>query len=143
MGSPGAVRQLPQTSIVLFDGVCNLCSGAVQFIVRRDPTGIYKFASLQSEISKQLLANRGIEFSNLSTLLLLRGDKVFIKSDAALEIARNLTGLWPLCYAFKIIPRFIRNPVYDWVARNRYRWFGKRETCWLPADNWKDRFLDP
>ncbi|QOI97778.1 MAG: thiol-disulfide oxidoreductase DCC family protein [Flammeovirgaceae bacterium] len=142
MGSLGAISQPPHTSVVLFDGVCNLCSGAVQFILKRDPEGTFRFASLQSEISKQLLANRGFEFSELNTLVLIKDQKIFTKSDAALEIARNLTGLWPLCYVFKIIPRVIRNPVYDWIARNRYRWFGKRETCWLPSVKWKDRFLD-
>jgi predicted DCC family thiol-disulfide oxidoreductase YuxK len=74
--------------------------------------------------------------------VLIKGENCFTKSDAALEIARNLSGLWPVLYAFKILPRFIRNPVYDWIARNRYRWFGKRETCWLPSDKWKARFLD-
>jgi predicted DCC family thiol-disulfide oxidoreductase YuxK len=132
----------PVQPVVLFDGECNLCSGAVQFILKRDPAGKFRFASLQSDTGRQLLSKRDLDVQGLQTIVLIKGENCFTKSDAALEIARNLSGLWPVLYAFKILPRFIRNPVYDWIARNRYRWFGKRETCWLPSDKWKARFLD-
>jgi predicted DCC family thiol-disulfide oxidoreductase YuxK len=141
MGSPGSMSR-PVQPVVLFDGECNLCSGAVQFILKRDPAGKFRFASLQSDTGRQLLSKRDLDVQGLQTIVLIKGENCFTKSDAALEIARNLSGLWPVLYAFKILPRFIRNPVYDWIARNRYRWFGKRETCWLPSDKWKARFLD-
>lgn len=142
MGSPDSINPSSDHSIVLFDGVCNLCSGAVQFILKRDPGGKFKFASLQSDVGQQFSIKLGIDPASLRTIILIKGEKHFLKSDAALEIARSLSGLWPLLYVFKVIPRFIRNPVYDWISRNRYRWFGKREMCWLPTDNWKSRFLD-
>lgn len=143
MGSPGSINPSATPSIVLFDGVCNLCSGAVQFILKRDPNGKFRFTSLQSDVGKQFSSKLGIDPTSLQTIILIKGEKHFLKSDAALEITRGLSGLWPLLYALKVIPRFIRNPVYDWVSRNRYRWFGKREMCWLPTDKWKSRFLDP
>jgi predicted DCC family thiol-disulfide oxidoreductase YuxK len=142
MGSPGAIGKANTPSLVLFDGLCNLCSASVQFILKRDPATNFHFASLQSEAGRQVLVKLGRDPSDLHTIVLVKGEKIFFKSDAALEIARGLSGLWPLLYVFKIVPRFIRNPVYDWIARHRYRWFGKRETCWLPSEKWKNRFLD-
>jgi predicted DCC family thiol-disulfide oxidoreductase YuxK len=142
MGSPGAIGTATTPSLVFFDGLCNLCSASVRFIIQRDPAGKFKFASLQSEVVRQWLVKLGHDPAVLHTIVLVKGEKMFFKSDAALEIARCLSGLWPVLYVFKIVPRFIRNPVYDWIARNRYRWFGKRETCWLPSEKWKGRFLD-
>jgi predicted DCC family thiol-disulfide oxidoreductase YuxK len=142
MGSPGAIGTSGMPSLVLFDGLCNLCSASVQFILKRDLAGNFRFASLQSETGRQELTKQGFDPSGLHSIVLVKGATSFIKSDAALEIARGLSGFWPMLYVFKIIPRFIRNPVYDWIARNRYRWFGKQETCWLPSEKWKERFLD-
>lgn len=142
MGSPGPIKSPSQPPVVLFDGVCNLCSSSVQFILKRDPSGKFRFASLQSDVGRQFLSKAGLSTSVLHTLILIKGDTYFYKSDAALEITRHLSGLWPVLYVFKGIPRFIRNGVYDWISRNRYRWFGKQQVCWLPSDEWKSRFLD-
>lgn len=130
-----------ENSIILFDGVCNLCSGAVQFILRRDHKKHFVFASLQSEVGKTLLSEYKVNTS-IETIILLQNNKWFSQSSAALEIARKLPGAWPLLYAFKIVPPFIRDGVYDWISRNRYRFFGKKESCMIPTPEWKNRFLD-
>ncbi len=134
-------RVQDQHDIILFDGVCNLCDQAVNFIIQRDPNDRFKVASLQDDISKKLLKGYQIDESYLDSIVLIRGNEVFYKSRAALEIARKLKGPWPLSYAFIIIPNFIRDPLYDWIANNRYRWFGKRETCRMPTDEDKQKFL--
>jgi predicted DCC family thiol-disulfide oxidoreductase YuxK len=128
--------------IVLFDGVCNLCSGAVQFIIARDSRSRFQFSSLQSAFAQRELSNRGLGGRPLSTIVLLKEGKTLQKSDAVLEIARHLGGAWPVLYAFKVIPRVIRDYVYDVIARNRYRWFGKKDACWLPTPALRARFLD-
>jgi predicted DCC family thiol-disulfide oxidoreductase YuxK len=126
----------------LFDGVCNLCSGSVQFIIKRDPKAKFKFASLQSAFGQQQLEKLGLDKSSLYSIILLKEDKVYQRSDAALEIARHLRSLWPLFYAFKILPRFMRDGMYNWIAQNRYRWFGRKDACWLPSPHLKSRFID-
>lgn len=130
-----------QENLVLFDGVCNLCNGAVLFIIKRDKKKKFLFASLQSPIAKQKLADRNSS-SNLETIVLLSGNSCYQRSDAALEIARQLSGLWPALYVFKIVPRFIRDAVYDWIAHNRYRFFGKKDACMIPTPDLKSRFID-
>ncbi len=128
--------------IILFDGVCNVCSGAVQFVIKHDPKHQFRFASLQSELGKQILAENKLNTPEVDSIVLWEDGKVSIKSTAALKIARKLNGLWPSLYGFMIIPAFIRNAVYDWVARNRYQWFGKKETCWIPTKELSALFLD-
>ncbi|QDH79943.1 DUF393 domain-containing protein [Echinicola soli] len=130
-----------QYDIVLFDGVCNLCNRAVDFIIQHDPRNNFKLASLQDDLSKKLLKDKNLNESYLDSIVLLRRDKVYYKSRAALEIAKRLKGLWPLFYIFIIIPPFLRDPLYDWIARNRYKWFGKRETCRFPTEEDKMKFL--
>ncbi|AGA79031.1 thiol-disulfide oxidoreductase DCC family protein [Echinicola vietnamensis] len=127
--------------IVLFDGVCNLCNQAVDFIIQRDPKNHFKLASLQDDLSKKLLKGKNLDESYLDSIVLLQNDQVYYKSRAALEIAKKLNGLWPLLYVFIVIPRFLRDPLYDWIARNRYKWFGKRETCRFPTEEDKMKFL--
>jgi len=131
-----------KSPILLFDGVCNLCNASVQWVLKRDRKGIFKFAALQSETGQRLLQQFGFSQENFDTVVLVDGEKVFTRSDAPLEIARRLGGLWSLFFVFKIIPRFLRDAVYNWVARNRYRWFGRKEECMLPRPEWKNRFLD-
>lgn len=128
--------------IILFDGVCNLCKSSVQFIIKRDSASHFMFASLQSEFGKQQLMRFGIPVQELNSVLLIQEDRLHQKSDAALEISRRLDGLWWLLYGFKIVPSFIRDIVYDFIARNRYRWFGKEETCMVPTPELKSRFIN-
>ncbi|GAB3657836.1 thiol-disulfide oxidoreductase DCC family protein [Echinicola sediminis] len=127
--------------IVLFDGVCNLCNKAVDFIIQRDSNNHFKLASLQDEVSKKLLKEKKLNEDYLDSIILLKDNKVYYKSRAALEIAKKLQGLWPLLYAFIIVPPFLRDPIYDWIAKNRYKWFGKRETCRFPTEEDKKKFL--
>ncbi len=127
--------------IILFDGVCNLCNGAVQFVILRDPKNRFSFASLQSDFGRHQLRQWGLPERALNSVMLLKDQRLFQKSDAALEIARHLSGGWPLFYACKIVPRFLRDGLYDWVARHRYRWFGRRDECLLPKPEWQARFL--
>jgi predicted DCC family thiol-disulfide oxidoreductase YuxK len=128
--------------IVMFDGVCNLCNDAVDFIIVRDKNDKFKFGALQEETSKEILKDFNVKEDYLDSIILIREDKIFYKSKAALEIARNLSGLWPLFYGLVIIPAFLRDPIYDWIARNRYKWFGKRETCRFPSEEERAKFLE-
>ncbi len=126
--------------IILFDGICNLCNKSVQFIIRNDKKNKFVFASLQSEIATQLL--REIDIKNsLDTIILLKGKSHFVKSDAVLEIAKNLGGVWALFYAFKIFPKFLRDAAYTYIANRRYSWFGKRKSCMLPSRDLRYKFL--
>jgi predicted DCC family thiol-disulfide oxidoreductase YuxK len=124
--------------VVLFDGVCNLCNGAVRFILARDPHGRFRFASLQSEAARRLLGGDHAAAS----IILLEAGRTYTRSAAALRIARELRFPWPLIYAFIAVPRPLRDLVYDWVARHRYAWFGKRESCLLPAPEVRGRYLE-
>ncbi len=124
--------------IILFDGVCNLCNGAVTFIIDRDPKGVFAFAPLQSDVAYDLI---GSAADRLESLVLVEGDTHYTESTAALRIARRLRGPWPLLYGLIIVPRALRDSVYRLVARNRYRWFGKRDSCRVPTPELRERFL--
>lgn len=127
--------------IVLFDGVCNLCNASVNFIIDRDAKAVFKFASLQSDFGQKILNENQLKQADFDSILLLKEDKILKKSDAALEIARNLEGWWKFFYVLKVIPKFIRDFGYDLIAKNRYRIFGKSETCRIPTAELKARFL--
>jgi predicted DCC family thiol-disulfide oxidoreductase YuxK len=127
--------------IVLFDGVCNLCSTSVQFILQRDPAGRFRFASLQSDLAQRLLTEHGLDPKALDSVVVVDGDRLYRESDAALRIARDLKGAWKALTVFRVIPRPVRDWAYRLIARNRYRWFGKSETCWLPTPELRGRFL--
>ena len=130
------------SGIVLFDGVCNLCSASVTFILKRDPKGLFRFAALQSEAGRNIFEKFGIPFAEPpASIVLVEGGKAYSESTAALRIARRLSGLWPLLYAGIVIPRPIRDAAYRWVARNRYRWFGKKDACMVPTPELRSRFL--
>lgn len=135
------MKESADTAIILFDGVCNLCERSVQFIINRDPKGYFKFASLQSTIAKELMAKHGLDPKDLEQAVLIENGKAYTHSTASLRITRHLSGAWPLVYGFILVPRFIRNAVYRWIARNRYRWFGQKEACALPSPENKARFL--
>jgi predicted DCC family thiol-disulfide oxidoreductase YuxK len=138
----GADRALSDKPIVLFDGVCNLCNSSVLFIVKRDSQSKLKFASLQSDYGAEQMKRFNLPPSSLNSVLLIKSGQLFQKSNAALEIARMLDGMWPGMYAFKIVPLFIRDFIYDWIAKNRYRWFGKKEECMIPTPEMKARFVN-
>tara|TARA_R110000751_G_scaffold82072_3_gene165276 strand:+ start:1271 stop:1669 length:399 start_codon:yes stop_codon:yes gene_type:complete len=131
-----------ESKIILFDGVCNLCNGAINFIIKRNSKANLKFASLQSDTGKQLLKEYNIDPLKTDSIVLIDSNKAFLKSDAALRIAKDLDDAYPLLYSFIIIPAFIRNSIYDLIARNRYKWFGKKESCMIPTPDLKSRFLD-
>jgi predicted DCC family thiol-disulfide oxidoreductase YuxK len=129
--------------VILFDGLCNLCAGSVRFVLERDPAGAFDFASLQSEAARRLIANAGRSPAELpDSIVLIDTHGVHLRSDAALRIAARLRQPWPLLAAFRILPRALRDVVYDFVARRRYGWFGKRESCLVPSPNLRARFLD-
>jgi len=125
--------------IIFFDGICNLCNSSVQFIIKRDKEARFKFITLQSEKARKLL--KPFEDLQEDSVLYLKNGKLYKRSSAALQICRKLDGLWPVLSVLIIIPRCIRDTVYDWIAKNRYRWFGKRAVCMVPEEGMKDRFL--
>lgn len=127
--------------IVLFDGVCNFCNGTVQFVIKNDPAKRFKFAALQSETGQTLLQKHGFSLSDFDTFVLVDGDRAYTKSGAALRMARGLKMPWPLLYGFIIVPAFIRDAAYSLVARNRYKWFGKKDACMIPDPGQRDRFI--
>ncbi|WP_017690002.1 thiol-disulfide oxidoreductase DCC family protein [Paenibacillus sp. PAMC 26794] len=127
--------------IVLVDGVCHFCQGLTKWIIKRDQEGKYHFASLQSDVAKELLKKGNLSTDSMDTFVLIENGKYYTRSTAALRLAKGLKFPYPLLYVFIIVPKFIRNAVYNWVARNRYRWFGKDEACMLPTPEIKDRFL--
>jgi predicted DCC family thiol-disulfide oxidoreductase YuxK len=137
----GTVDKVIPKQTILFDGVCNLCNSSVQFVINRDPHRSFQFAALQSISGKALLQQHHLPEANLYSVILIREGTVYQRSSAALQIARGLTGWWPLLYAFIIVPPFIRNAVYDWIASNRYRWFGEKNECMIPTPELKSRFL--
>ncbi len=128
--------------ILLFDGICNLCNGFVQFVISRDSRAVFRFAALQSEIGRELAEKAGLPSSSLSTVVLYENNRFYTHSDVGLRVARRLDGLWPAFYIFVVLPKFIRDAIYNWVARHRYRWFGKRESCMVPTPELRSRFLD-
>jgi predicted DCC family thiol-disulfide oxidoreductase YuxK len=127
--------------VILFDGVCNLCNNSVQFVISHDPEGRFRFAALQSASGQSLLRERHLDPETFTSIVLIMNGRVYQRSRAALEIARRLSGLWPLIYAFIIVPPFVRDWVYDWIAANRYKWFGKRNECMIPTPELRSRFL--
>jgi predicted DCC family thiol-disulfide oxidoreductase YuxK len=128
--------------VILFDGVCNLCNGFVQFVLKRDKKKQFQFASLQSKYGTELSTHFNLPLAKPETIVLYDGDKIFTESDAVLKIVGSLNGIWKTTIALYIIPRFIRNWFYRLVARNRYKIFGKREQCMVPDENVKGRFVD-
>jgi len=127
--------------IILFDGVCNLCNNSVQFILKRDLEGKFKFASLQGNTGRALRNQYDIG-PDLSSFILVENNKLYTKSTAALHVCKHLNGSWKMLQIFLFVPRSIRDTLYDIVAKNRYKWFGKNEHCMLPSPKWKNRFLD-
>jgi predicted DCC family thiol-disulfide oxidoreductase YuxK len=128
--------------LILFDGVCHLCAWAVRFIIKRDPRSVFRFTPLQSELGRRLLAQHHINPVSTDSFVLIEDGAAYTESTAALRVARRLNGAWPLCYAAIILPRFVRDPVYRFIARHRYRWFGKQDSCMMPTAELRARFLE-
>ena len=129
--------------IILFDGVCNVCNGFVQFVIKRDKEDLFRYASLQSEIGQKLLSERNIDTKKIDSVILIEpGVAYFIKSDAALQIGRYLKGYRTLSKLLNLIPKGLRNIIYDFIARYRYAWFGKKDECMIPTPAVKAKFLD-
>lgn len=127
--------------IIIFDGVCNLCNGAVNFIIKRDARGVFKFAPMQSEIAQKLMLQYQVQELSNDSFLLIKNGQCFLRTNAALEITKELDGFWFMFRSFKILPAVIRDYFYRLLARNRYRLFGKQDTCRLPTKEERDRFL--
>jgi predicted DCC family thiol-disulfide oxidoreductase YuxK len=128
-------------SIILFDGICNFCNASVNKIIEHDKKNVFKFAAIQSEAGKIILTEFSIDTSKTDSILLIENNTIFTKSTAVLKIAKQLSGLYKLSYAFIIIPPFIRNAIYDFIAKNRYKWFGKKESCMIPTKEVSGKFL--
>lgn len=128
-------------AIVLFDGVCNFCCASVQFIIARDPHGHFKFASQQSDTGRALLQKSGLPLT-METFVLIEDGTTYTRSAAGLKVAARLAFPWPLCGVGWLIPAFVRDAAYRWIAKNRYRWFGQKEACWIPSPEIRARFLD-
>ncbi|GGW65545.1 thiol-disulfide oxidoreductase DCC family protein [Vreelandella hamiltonii] len=127
--------------IVIFDGVCNFCNGAVNFIIQRDPEGVFAFTPMQSELAQELTERFNVPDVGTDTLVLIKEGECYVLSDAALEIAKDLKGPWRLCYALKRVTRPIRDAAYKLFARHRYRLFGKKDACMVPSAEVKSRFV--
>lgn len=126
--------------VILFDGECNFCDSSVQFIIKRDRKALYKFAAIQSTVGQEILRKHNIP-ATLDSFILVDGDQWHTKSSAALRVFKNLTIGWKLCYFLLIVPRPIRDYFYNIIAKNRYKWFGKKESCMLPSPDIRKRFL--
>ena len=127
--------------VIIFDGVCNLCNGAVNFIIDRDKKNIFKFASLQSAFGQNLLKEKNMNSTDFNTIVLLKNNKIYTKSTAIFEIFKELGFPYSMLSIFNIFPLFLTNKAYDFVAKNRYKFFGKRESCRIPTKELLDRFM--
>lgn len=128
------------SAIVLFDGECNFCDASVQFIIKRDPKGYFQFAAQQSDSGIMLRSKYAVP-DTLDSILVIDQHRVYNSSDAALHISKHLNGLWSILYVLKVIPKPIRDVVYKFIAKNRYAWFGKKDSCMIPSPEIRNRFL--
>ena len=137
------INELPQDKkIILFDGVCNLCNSSVQYVIKRDKNDVFRFVALQSELGQKILKHIGIHDKNIDSIVLYEpGKAYYYKSTAALEIAKKLGGLLTYGTIFKIIPARLRDVAYDYIAKNRYKWYGKQESCMIPTPELQSKFL--
>jgi len=135
------VLEMKQQPVILFDGICNFCNSTVNFTIKRDQKAIIQYATLQSEKGRMFLRQYNLPVDKMKSFVFIIEGKVYLKSAAALMVCRNLKGLWPLCYAFIIVPRFMRDGIYDWISSHRYKWFGVRQECMMPSPEVRKRFL--
>ena len=139
--TPNSKPQTPNYSIILFDGICNFCNGMVNFAIRHDKKDQLRFAALQSEAGQKLLAAYNLTQEKFDSFILIENGKVYQKSSAALRVFKAFPWYWQVFQVLRIIPNFICNPVYDFIARNRYKWFGKKEQCMIPTPELRSKFL--
>jgi predicted DCC family thiol-disulfide oxidoreductase YuxK len=137
------IIDLPKNKkIILFDGICNLCSSSVQFIIKHDRKDVFRFVSIQSELGQKIIKHIDIQNQNIDSIILYEpGIAYYYKSSAVLQIAKGLKGFFMILIVFNIIPTYLGNIIYDFITRNRYNWFGKKESCMLPTDELKGKFL--
>lgn len=128
--------------IILFDGVCNLCDSFVQFVIKRDKKNKFLFSSLQSDQGEKLLKEYNYNPDNFFSVILIHQNKSYSESTAALKVLVQLGAIWKAAYLLFIIPKYFRDIVYKWIAKNRYQWFGKRDTCMMPTQDLKHKFLE-
>ena len=126
---------------ILFDGVCNFCNSAVNFVIKRNAKANILFAPMQTEAGQKLLRKYNLPLNDMQSFIFIDNGKAYKQSTAGLRVCRYLRGLWPLCYGLIIVPVFIRDGIYNWIARNRYKWFGVRQQCMIPTPEVKARFL--
>ncbi len=127
--------------LILFDGVCKFCNNSINFTIRHDKRDVFRFAPFQAEIGAQVLTDFAVDSEKLQSVILIERGTLYVKSTAALRIARKLNGLWPCLYVLIIVPPFLRNWIYDWIARNRYKWFGKMDACMVPTPEVRRKFI--
>jgi predicted DCC family thiol-disulfide oxidoreductase YuxK len=130
-----------ENPVILFDGICNLCNSSVQYVLKYDAKKMFRFAALQSDAGQALLNKYNLPTTGFDSFVLIQNDKAYLKSTAALMVAKQLNGFIKLLYAFIIIPSFIRNFIYNFIAKNRYKWFGQKDSCIMPTADLKSRFL--
>lgn len=137
------ISELPNgKKIILFDGVCNLCSSSVQYIIKRDKKDEFRFVALQSDLGQKILTYIGIADKNIDSIVLYQpGVAYYYKSAAVIEISKSLQGIFNYGMLFRILPTFLRDTVYDYIAKNRYKWYGKQESCMIPTPELKSKFL--
>jgi len=128
--------------LIIFDGICNYCCGVVNFIIKRDPGGVFRFAPFQSEAARRILSQYDYPADSLDSFVLIEGGKLYTKSEAGLRVQKILGGVHKLLYAFIIVPAPIRDAVYDYIARHRYEWYGTKSECMVPTPDIKNRFLE-
>jgi predicted DCC family thiol-disulfide oxidoreductase YuxK len=137
------MQEIPtDKKIILFDGVCNLCNRSVQFVLKRDTKGQFVFGSLQSQVGCALLGQLHLPAEFSDSIVLIENNLVYTRSSAVLRVLKTLGRGWQATYLFMLLPKWIRDGLYDWIARNRYQWFGRRQTCMVPDPKWESRFLD-
>jgi len=128
--------------IILFDGVCNLCDATVQFLIKRDTKDVFRFVAIQSDLGQDIIKHIGIDISKTDSIILYEpGTAYYYKAEAALKIGKELGGLYSLLNIFNVVPKALSNSIYDFVARNRYKWYGKRDACMIPTPQMKAKFL--
>lgn len=132
---------LKNKTILLFDGYCNLCHSSVQFVLKHEKKPEIYFTSLQSKIGIEILNYYSIDPAQTDSLVLIEKNKAYVKSTAALRLAKHLKGIFPIAFSLIIVPAFIRNTVYDFIAKNRYKWYGKKDSCLIQDQNLATRFL--